>query len=79
MDGWGEVQGQTLAEVVRKSRDTLSRVLNGVFPDRKGIDPVGADLIVWFDIVLNRRLTEAPTQGVLAAPRPEASGLCRRT
>jgi len=55
MDGWGEVKGRTLAETVQNARETLSIVLTGAFPDRMGIDPAGADLIVWFDIVLNRR------------------------
>ena len=58
MDGWGEVKGQTLAETVRKSRETLSIVLNGAFPNRTGIDSAGAGLIVWFDIVPYRRRSE---------------------
>lgn len=55
MDGWGEVKGRTLAETIRLARETFSRMLDGGFPDRTGIDPAGADLVVWFDIALKRR------------------------
>ena len=58
MDGWGEVKGPTLAETVRLAKQTFSIVVNGAFPDRMGIDPAGADLVVWFDIALNRRRAE---------------------
>lgn len=55
MDGWGEVKGPTLAEAVRLAKQTFSIVVDGAFPDRTGIDPAGADLIVWFEIELCRR------------------------
>ena len=55
IDGFGSVEGRSLAETVRSAMVVLSRGLTGAFPDREGIDPAGADLVVWFEVVLERR------------------------
>ena len=55
IDGLGVVRGRSLAETIRSARVLLGEVLTGAFPDRSGIDPAGAALVVWFDIVLTRR------------------------
>jgi len=62
IDGFGSVEGGSLAETVRNARAVLSRVLTGAFPDRKGIDPAGADLVVWFEVVLERRTPQRNRQ-----------------
>ncbi len=57
VDGWGVAQGRTFREVIRESRKMLMTVLDGAFPDRSGIDPAGAELVVWFEVELRSRRT----------------------
>ncbi len=52
IDGVGLVRGRTLREVVRESRVMVTRVLDGALPDREGMDPAGAALVVRFEIEL---------------------------
>lgn len=52
VDGWGAVEGSTLAEATEKARDLLLGVLGSAYPDRRGAEPQGACLVVWFDVAL---------------------------
>ena len=70
VDGWGSFRGATLRETVENARRALENVVAGAFPDRPGIDPLGADLVVHFRLRLASEVNE------LSRPR---SAAVRRT
>lgn len=55
VDGWGTVEGTTLAETTEKARGFLLGILGSAYPDRPAAAPLGACLVVWFDVELTER------------------------
>lgn len=60
VDGWGTVEGATLAEATQQARRMLLGVLDAAYPDRSGIEPRGAHLVVWFEVELRESRGTGP-------------------
>lgn len=73
IDGIGTVEGRTLAETRRETREFIRTVLGGAFPDRPAIDPAGAREVLQFviDLHLERRPT-ATAQSVHPGSRRQS-------
>ena len=80
VDGWGSVEGRTLAETTEMARRLLLGVLGAAYPERPAAEPLGACLVVWFDVELRetrRRTRELASSEAMRSERSIGSGARR--
>ncbi len=73
-EGWGAVEASTLAEATERARRLLLGVLGSAYPNRAGVEPNGACLVVWFEVELRESGRRAPSRGPRAYERSEEPG-----